>query len=160
MAPAAESSQVAPGAGWRAALAKAAEDVFSMMVGVTVMPVEGPRPDFTPQVTGTVGIAGAFSAVFSLRCSTQTANSIASQMLGVSLEEANAQQNDAVGEICNIIAGDFKAKIGLSDQCMLSVPTVITGRDYQLRPAANSERVELQLTYGDEKIDVLLDVRR
>ena len=147
-------------ADWAASLAKAAEEVFSMMVGVTLEPVENSASAFMPQVTGSVGIAGAFTAVFSLRCNCQTANSIASQMLGVPLEEASAQQNDAVGEICNMIAGDFKAKIGFADQCMLSVPTVISGRDYQLRSPGKVERLQLQLAYGNEKVEVFLDIRR
>jgi chemotaxis protein CheX len=160
MASAIDSSGVTSTNEWSAALGRAAVDVFSMMVGVSVVPAQDQSPALQADVTGTVGIAGAFSAVFSLRCSTQAAISIASQMLGIPPQEAGAQQRDAVGEVCNIIAGDFKAKVGLGDQCMLSVPSVITGRDYRLHSPGNRERIELQLNYGDEKIEIALDIRR
>ena len=39
--------------------------------------------------------------------------------------------NDALGEICKVVAGYFKAKIGLGEACGLSVPTIIAGRDYK-----------------------------
>ena len=63
-------------------------------------------------------------------------------MLGVTIDEAAAQRSDAIGEICNMVAGQFKAKIGLEAECMLSVPTIITGTSYQLRPRADYDRLE------------------
>jgi len=40
---------------------------------------------------------------------------------------------DAIGEICNMLAGAWKGKVpGLSANCGLSVPAVISGRDYSL----------------------------
>jgi len=153
-----ENHAVAPRANWRAILGDAACETLSMMDGITVTVLPDEIP-FQGYVTGTVGIAGAVSAIFSLRCSLQAATNMASHMLGVSPEEAAAQHCDAVGEICNIVAGHFKAKIGLGDKCMLSVPTVITGRDYQLRPPARGERLAMQLHDGDERIAIALDIR-
>jgi chemotaxis protein CheX len=40
---------------------------------------------------------------------------------------------DAMGEICNMLAGSWKTKVpDLAANCGLSVPAVITGRDYEL----------------------------
>lgn len=41
-----------------------------------------------------------------------------------------------------MVAGQFKAKIGLEAECMLSVPTIITGTSYPLRPRADYDRLE------------------
>jgi chemotaxis protein CheX len=79
-------------------------------------------------VTGTVGIAGALSTTLTPRCSNNTASRIASHMLGAAIEEAAAQQSDVIGEICNGVAGQFKGKIGLEAESMLSAPTIITGK--------------------------------
>ena len=47
---------------------------------------------------------------------------------------------DALGEICNMVAGNFKNKVsGLGNGCMLSVPTVITGRDYHCHSLGERE---------------------
>ena len=156
----AEKHELAPRDTWRAILGDAAAETLSMMAGITVTVAPDQQVLFQGSVTGTVGIAGAISAIFSLRCSLQAATGIASKMLGVSLDDAAAQHCDAVGEICNIVAGHFKSKIGLGDKCMLSTPTVITGRDYRVRSPAGGERLEIQLLDGDERIEIALDIRK
>lgn len=153
------SLQVSPQTVWPAILRETAVEVFSMMVGVTVTPPQVNDVPVLAQITGVVGIAGPLSAVFSLRCSLHSATMIASQMLGVSLEEAAAQKSDAVGEICNMVAGYFKAKIGLGDRCMLSVPTVVAGKDYKIRSPGKDVRLELPLLYEREPIWLALDIR-
>jgi chemotaxis protein CheX len=155
---------IAPSASWPAILYQATAEVFSMMAGVEVTLATDPPPQATGNipsatVTGAVGIAGALSAILSFRCSTQCAARIASRMLGVPLAEASSQQCDAIGEICNMTAGNFKAKIGLEDKCMLSVPTVITGGNYQLHAASATRRLELPLMCEGEPVWIALEIR-
>lgn len=154
------NNNVAPSTEWRAILGSAVAEVFSMMVGPAVSSADDSQPLPSANVTGTVGIAGAMSAILSLRCSDHVATRIAAQMLGVPVEDAVSHKCDAIGEICNIVAGQFKAKIGLEDKCMLSVPTVITGGDYRLHPMAGSERLELVLCYETEPICIALEIRK
>ena len=152
--------EVVPVTEWPEILGKSASDVFSMMVGSTItLPKRGDLP-VQANITGMVGIAGAFCAVFSLRCSTQSATRMASQMLGVSLADAATQLGDAVGEVCNMVAGDFKAKIGLGDKCGLSVPSVVSGSNYQLHSAPGSQRLEVPLLYEGEPVWLALDIRK
>jgi chemotaxis protein CheX len=129
------------------------------MVGVSVVRPDNNDVPIVAQVTGMVGIAGPLSATLSLRCSLNCAVQIASQMLAVSLEEAAAQKCDAIGEICNIVAGAFKAKVGLGDACLLSVPTVLAGLDYQIRARSADVRLELPLLYEQEAVWIALDIR-
>ncbi|HUK25422.1 MAG TPA: chemotaxis protein CheX [Terriglobales bacterium] len=151
---------VVPGERWGEVLRDATTEVFSMMVGAEITLSEAAGPPSLPSVTGTVGIAGAITAIFTLRCSTQSATRIASQMLGVSADDAASHNCDAVGEVCNIVAGHFKAKVGLGDKCMLSVPTVITGGDYRILPPAGGERLKLPLLYAGEPVWISLDIRK
>jgi chemotaxis protein CheX len=155
----APSTTDSPRAAWPEILRQAATEAFSTMAGLTLMQPETSGIPVAAHVTGMVGIAGALSATFSLRCSLDCATKIASQMLGVSLEEAAAQKCDAVGEICNIVAGSLKAKIGLGDQCMLSVPTVLAGLDYQIRRSSVDVRLEFPLLCQQEAIWIALDIR-
>jgi chemotaxis protein CheX len=106
-----------------------------------------------------IGIAGAMRAVFSLRCSEHAATKIASQMLCLSTEEAADQKSDAIGEVCNIIAGHFKHKIGLGDACTLTVPTVVMGGNYSIHCLEKGERLEFPVTYEGETVVVKLDIR-
>jgi chemotaxis protein CheX len=145
---------------WRVVLTEAVKEVFSMMVGAEVSIPEVDPSSKDADVTGMVGLAGQMCGVLSVRCSRNAAMRIASQMLGVPPAEAASHQSDAVGEICNMVAGNFKAKIdGLQDKCMLSVPTVITGEDYQLHSLASGDRVELLFVFEGEPLWTMLDVR-
>jgi chemotaxis protein CheX len=151
---------VSPRSEWPVILRDVAIEAFSMLVGASLLTPElGDLPEVA-EVTGMVGIAGHLSANLSLCCSLHTATKIASQMLGVSPDVAERQRCDAIGEICNVVAGSFKAKIGLGDQCMLSVPTVLTGKDYQIRSRSVYVRVELLLIYENEPIWIALDIRQ
>jgi len=143
---------------WRGSLFDAASEVFSMMVGARLVPAHGEEPSCGLSVTGTVGIAGAMRAILSVRCSTYAATKIASHMLGVPVEEAVAQNCDAIGEICNMVAGQFKAKIGFEAECLLTVPTVITGSDYRVHSAAQGTRLEVPALYNGEPLSLALDI--
>ena len=107
-----------------------------------------------------VGLAGEICGVLSLRCGKGCATKIASKMLGVPITEAASHMSDAIGEICNMVAGNFKAKLnGMQDKCMLSVPTIITGGDYQLLSVAVGDRIELPFLFDGEAVWIGLEVR-
>ena len=78
-------------------------------------------------------------------------------MLGGDTASNPSDAKDALGELCNLIAGNFKGKVSnLADHCMLSVPTVITGEDYSLSTLDPSEGVTLALTFDGEPIWISL----
>ncbi len=150
---------IMPVSAWPSALGDAAREVFSMMVGSEITVATGQKLPVHADVTGVIGIGGAFSGVFSLRCSLSAANKIASQMLGVSASEASSQSADAIGEICNMVAGQFKANIGHEATCMLSIPTVITGSNYSVHSSRCAE-IEMPLLYHAEPVWITLDIRK
>jgi len=106
-----------------------------------------------------IGIAGPLSATLSLRCSLQTATAMASHMLAVPPQDAATQKSDAVGEICNIVAGYFKAKIGHGEGCLLSVPTVVMGTNYKVCSLREELQIKLPLLYESETALITLDIR-
>jgi chemotaxis protein CheX len=145
---------------WRAVLGEAAKEVFLLMVGEELSIPEEANPPIFSEVAGMVGLAGELCGVLTIRCSKVSAGKIACQMLGVAEAEAAAQAIDAVGEICNMVAGNFKAKVaGLEDKCMLSVPTVISGDSYELHSLASGERIELPLLFKGEPVWISLEVQ-
>lgn len=150
---------VVPRTAWHDSLAEAVIEVFATMVGASVS-VAKDLPRVPAQMTGMVGIAGAIRANFVLQCSASSSIKIASQMLGVSADDPNAQKaaRDALGEVCNIVAGHFKDKVGLGDACQLSVPTIIAGTDYRICSAKTYERLELSLVHEGETLWVTLEI--
>jgi len=110
-------------------------------------------------VTAMVGLAGQLCGVLSVRCSQKAAAVMTCKMLGVALDKVGAEVADALGEVCNMVAGNFKNKIaGLAEGCMLSPPTVITGSDYTLRSLADSPALEIRLLFEDMPIVISLQV--
>jgi chemotaxis protein CheX len=67
--------------------------------------------------------------------------------------------SDALGEICNMVAGNFKNKItGLGDGCMLSPPTVIVGSDYTTFSAADKPALEVRLLFEAMPLVISLEI--
>jgi chemotaxis protein CheX len=144
---------------WTPLLDLAVREVFQLMLGcqLTVTP-SGEQPAL--DVTAMVGLAGQMCGVLSLRCDGKSATLMASKMLGVDPDKVGPEMSDALGEVCNMIAGNFKNKIsGMGDSCMLSVPTVITGTDYSLCCQAESPGVEVSLLFEDRPIVISLQIR-
>ncbi|HTS37567.1 MAG TPA: chemotaxis protein CheX [Candidatus Solibacter sp.] len=155
-----EPTQVLPQAQWSGILIETALEVFSIMVGVSVQVTNGSASPMA--VTAVVGLGGAIRANFILQCSSPCATQIAAQMMGIPPDSPDSQQAacDALGEVSNIIAGYFKAKVGLGEACMLSVPTIITGRDYQFRSPRTYDRLEQHLLYDKERLVATLEIAK
>lgn len=130
------------------------------MAGVTLMESR-PEDSCTPfDVAAMVGLAGDLCGVLTIRCSRSSAMKVASCMLGVSEPLSSSHASDAVGEICNMVAGCFKAKIdGLEERCMLSVPTVIHGASFVVHSLAASDNIELSRSFPGALFSFKLQVR-
>jgi chemotaxis protein CheX len=132
---------------WNPLLEMAAREVFELMLGCQLAPSTA-NEDAPLEVTAMVGLAGQLCGVLSVRCDPKAAALMTSKMLGVELDKVGPAMSDALGEVCNMVAGNFKNKIaGLAEGCMLSVPTVITGNDYCLHSMANSSELEVRLMF-------------
>src|ERR1700685_2687439 len=137
---------------WQAVLCETTIEVFSTMVGATVVVPKEPSLPNSAQMTGVIGIAGQIRAIFSLRGSQKGAIDIASKMLGISPGDPGAEKaaSDAVGEVCNVVAGYFKAKHGLGDKG--SLPTIVIGKSYTVHLASGCERLQFPLLFAAEPI--------
>lgn len=149
---------VAPLPEWLPQLELAVREVFEIMVDTKVVPATQKEPD-TYDFTSMVGLAGDLCGMVTLCCSTKCATAIAAKMLGSVSSDAEEQMWDAVGEVTNMIAGNFKNKLpGMSSRCLLSVPTVITGSSYHCHSMAGSGSLEVHLKFEEHPIEVSLEV--
>jgi chemotaxis protein CheX len=81
-------------------------------------------------------------------------------LLGVDLAKVGPEIADTHGEVCNMVAGNFKNKItGLSEGCMLSPPKEITGSDYFLQSISDSPVLEVRLRFEGLPIIVSLQTQ-
>jgi chemotaxis protein CheX len=143
---------------WLPVLELATREVFDLMLGCQLT-MAAAVEESTLDVTAMVGLAGQLCGVFSVRCAGKAAALMASKMLGVTEDKVGSEVADALGEVCNMVAGNFKNKIaGLAEGCILSPPTVITGSDYTLRAQADSPMLEARLLFEGLLIVISLQV--
>jgi len=143
---------------WIPLLDLATREVFQMMMSSELGLLDtGTEPNM--DITSMVGLAGRLCGMLSVRCTQKLGALIASKMLGTDPDSNGPEVADACGEVANMVAGNFKNKIsGLNDGCMLSVPTVVTGRDYSLRSLADYPALEVRLQLEGMPIVVLLEI--
>jgi chemotaxis protein CheX len=133
------------------------EEVFQMMLGVECRREEGPAHTDPESVTSVVGFGGLLSGACVFRTGGPAALSIAAHMTGMEFEEIDDTVKDAIGEICNMLAGAWKGKVpDLSANCGLSVPAVITGRDYNLHVQAPEFQLHHAYRFEDAYFDVTI----
>lgn len=121
-------------ADWSPLMVEAAQEVFAIMVSAKLTPSEAAQQR-RAGVTAMLGFAGAPNGVFSVRCPWDAAAAIAARMLGSNPKDLSPDDVcDALGEICNMVAGSMKSRLqDAGAGCMMSVPTVVRGVDYEVR---------------------------
>ena len=145
---------------WYSVLEAAAREVFQMMAGADLVGVAHADPPKPSEVVAMVGLAGELCGLLTVQCSKDSAITIACHMLGIPESDASVHAGDALGEICNMVAGNFKSKIdGLEDKCMLSVPTVIIGSNYAVHSIISGHRIELLLLFHHRELWFRLEIR-
>jgi chemotaxis protein CheX len=143
---------------WIPLIELAAREVFELMLNCRLTVLKTAEATAL-EITSMVGLAGKLCGVLSVRCGRRAGALMASKMLGVPLEKVGPEVSDALGEIANMVAGNFKNKIsGLSEGCMLSPPTVITGTDYDLHSRADSPALEINLLFEGMPIVISLQI--
>jgi chemotaxis protein CheX len=143
---------------WVPLLEVAAREVFELMLSCQLTAAAS-ADETALEVTSMVGLAGRLCGVLSVRCDRKAAALMTSKMLGVALDKVGPEVADALGEIANMVAGNFKNKIaGLAEGCMLSPPTVITGSDYNLQSMSDSPALEIRLLFEGMLIVISLQI--
>ena len=144
---------------WLPILELAVQEVFEIMLGsrlaLTTKSERQPQGEFT----AIVGLAGSLRGTVTFSCGSQSANQVAARMLGPEIAHAEGQVRDAIGEICNMIAGNFKNKLtGLDGLCLLSVPAVVTGQAYRFYSMAGGDTLEIVLLFEGDPLVIRLDL--
>jgi chemotaxis protein CheX len=136
------------------------EEVFQLMLGVNcrrdndLVKGNGAEPE---SVTSVVGFGGLLSGACVFSCGSGAAMKIAGHMLGMEFKEIDDTVKDGIGEICNMLAGAWKGKVPeLAANCGLSVPAVITGRDYKLHVQAPEFQLHHRYTFESHSFAVTI----
>ena len=133
------------------------EEVFQLMLGLTCRRTLEPPLQEAESVTAMVGFGGALSGACVLRSGGAAALRLAAHMTGMEFTGIDHIVKDGMGEICNMLAGVWKGKAPeLAAHCMLSVPAVITGRDYNLHVQSPEFQLQHFYSFGEGSFEVTI----
>ncbi len=154
-----------PEGGWSPLLESATREVFEVMLGAKLDPFQD-DPLLVTEMIAMIGLSGRVAGVVSFHCTAQGARRMAARMLGSaapSTSDAAEEEDtarDAVGEICNMVAGSFKTKLGqVGDECKLSVPTIISGAECNMQASPGGTHVQMPFTFEGSPIAVALNLK-
>jgi chemotaxis protein CheX len=134
------------------------EEVFRLMLGVNCQRYMGPVENAEAEsVTAVVGFGGLLSGACVFRSGASTAIKIAAHMTGMEFAEVDDTVKDGIGEICNMLAGAWKSKVpDLAANCGLSIPAVISGRDYNIHVQAPEFKLHHTFKFDGSSFEVTI----
>lgn len=145
---------------WTEKITQAVSAVFQSMIGSELEHVGGRTEPTQLGLTAIVGLTGEPAGILSVSCDLTAASKIAAAMLGTDLPGSEEDARDALGEVCNMVAGNLKSSLPKpQDRCQLSVPTVISGTDYQIKSLLYGEKHSVAFRFEDEAIAVTLQIQ-
>jgi chemotaxis protein CheX len=137
----------------------AVAEVFELMMGVPCQPAASvPAGGEGGGVTAIVGLAGSLHGACVMRMRQPVALKLAERMVGSPMEKFDRTVKDALGEACNMLAGTWKGKLeGFSSSCMLSVPAVISGSNYEINMPAPAFHLDRAYTFDGQTFNFSID---
>ena len=121
------------------------EEIFSTMIFMDVSadaPLNQGKQDLGCHVAAMIGLTGGFSAMLGIHCPETVGLAISGAMLGMEIEEIDADVKDALGEIANMVAGGLKERFATENiDLELAIPTAISGKSYTIASPTKSNRI-------------------
>ncbi|MBC8096981.1 MAG: chemotaxis protein CheX [Akkermansiaceae bacterium] len=139
-------------------------EVFETMLATKATLVENaPSPHFTGRVSGSVGFAGeTVNGAVYLHLSTEFSKRASAAMLGLPVEEITneAEINDVVGEVANMVAGGLKSWLcDAGASCAMSTPAIIRGTAFAIEPMPNVKHSRQVFDCGGDRVVVEVHVK-
>jgi len=131
---------------WLPILELAIQEVFEIMLGCQVNPMAPSEHKANAEFTAMVGLAGALCGILTVCCDANTAHQIATRMLG-DAASSEEQAADALGEMCNMITGNFEsgsAQMKSASQAAFDrIASMLRERDYRLRIEGHTDNAPI-----------------
>jgi chemotaxis protein CheX len=138
-------------------LDRAIDEVFSTMMGVGCVPADGSSGTGQGTISAVIGLAGVLSGSLVLHTGVEAAMRIAERMMGTAPVDVDGMVRDAVGEVCNMVAGAWKGfDPALASGCLLSTPTVVAGASYELFSQRAPIRIERNYRFENMTIAITI----
>jgi chemotaxis protein CheX len=147
----------------REQIIESVKEIFSTMVMMDVAAGEGismGKGPLTESISGIIGLAGTHKGVLAIHLPYRVAMAITGSFLGMEVDEINADVEDAVGELANMLGGNVKSILSENGRDInLSMPTTIAGKEYDFQPTKDAESLVIpcRCAAGDFVIEMQLE---
>ena len=142
---------------------ESAIEIFSTMVMMEISVNGDLQKSCLPlndSISGVIGLAGTHKGVLAIHIPSKVAMAITGSFLGMDVDEMNADVEDAVGELANMLGGNVKAILSEKGRDIdLSLPSTIIGQHYDFQPTREAERIVIPFACaaGEFVIDLQLE---
>jgi len=120
-------------------------NTFKEFVGADVLPRHphflDPEKEFEWDVSAVIGLSGIVKGAIIISMKKELAIKLTDMLAGEGHKEIDADVVDAIGEINNIIAGNIKPKIPNGEKIVISIPTIIKGKEHSIAWPSKQTRI-------------------
>jgi chemotaxis protein CheX len=92
-------------------------------------------------ISAVIGLSGVVKGAVIISMRTELAVKLTDLLAGEGHTELDADVVDAIGEINNIIAGNIKPKVPNGDKIVISIPTIIKGKEHSIAWPSKQTRI-------------------
>jgi len=120
-------------------------NTFKEFVGVDVNPRHphflDPEKGFEWDISAVIGLSGVVKGAVIISMKADLAIKLTELLTGSEHSEIDADVIDAIGEINNIVAGNIKPKVPNGDKIVISIPTIIKGKEHSIAWPSKQTRI-------------------
>jgi len=142
-------------------LDRAMAEVFEKMMGLACLPAGDAEPADGETVAALIGLAGALAGTVVVQCGRAGAMRACGGLTGLESTEVDETVRDAIGEVANMVAGAWKGyDPELTSRCLLSTPTVVVGKKYEVFSRRALIRIDRNYRFKDHLCTVTISCQR
>jgi chemotaxis protein CheX len=120
-------------------------NTFKEFVGVDVSPRHpyfvDPEKGLEWDISAVIGLSGVVRGAVIISMKTDLAVKLTNLLAGEGHTDIDADVVDAIGEINNIIAGNIKPKVPNGQKIVISIPTIIKGKEHSIAWPSQRTRI-------------------
>ena len=120
-------------------------NTFKEFVGIDVSPRHPYFLDTNQgiewDISAVIGLSGAVRGAIIISMKAELAIKLTDLLAGEGHNEIDADVVDAIGEINNIIAGNIKPRVPKGDRIVISIPTIIKGKEHSIAWPSRQTRI-------------------
>jgi len=120
-------------------------NTFKEFVGIDISPRHphflDPEQTFEWDISAVIGLSGVVKGAVIVSMKTELAIKLTDLLAGEGHNEIDADVVDAIGEINNIIAGNIKPRVPNGDRIVISIPTIIKGKEHSIAWPSKQTRI-------------------